>query len=924
MTLADYRRKRDFGKTPEPRGESAVPRKGRRFVIQKHAASRLHYDFRLELDGVLKSWAVPKGPSLDPAEKRLAVQVEDHPLEYGSFEGRIPKGQYGAGSVLVWDRGTWLPVGDPREGLRRGHLKFELRGEKLEGKWALIRMEGRGGEDGKKNWLLVKEREPGTRLGRSKDIVATSPKSVLSGRTIEDGGKRTWNSDRGSARASRKARASSAVDPKALPGARRAALPRWIPPQLATLVSAAPEGEEWIHEIKYDGYRFLSRVDHGDVRLLTRTGLDWTERFGAVAEGAAKLSVEQALLDGEVVVIRPDGLTSFQDLQNAMRRGRDRDLVYFLFDLVHLDGFDLTGVPLLERKGALAAVLAPAGADGVLRYSDHLVGQGREFYGEACRRRLEGIVSKRANATYDSGRTRAWLKTKCSARQEFVIGGFTEPRGSRSDLGALLLGVHESGDGLKYAGKVGTGFTRDSLHELRQRLRPIETPSPPFADPPAIWGAHWVKPRLVAEISFTSWTEDGRLRHPSFEGLREDKPASDVVAESPASKRSAARRPTSARSANPRHKDRSTKIVPRETPPPDVPRETPPDVPRGPGKRRTPKKPPRRKPPVDEPRMKPPVEEPPPPGRSPMREPPDTEGTSVAGIPLSHAQKILYPEDGLTKIDLARYVERVSLAMLPHVEGRPLMLLRCPEGRGRTCFFQKHPAGTVHRSLVPVRIREKSGKNETYLTARDEAGLVALVQMGVLEVHVWGARADEIEKPDRIVFDLDPGPKVTWSFVIETAHRVRELLQEIGLASFAKTTGGKGIHVVVPIRRGPSWDEIKELSAGIASGLVREQPDRMTTHLSKARREGRIFIDTLRNRRGATWVAPFSPRARPGAPVSTPVSWSELIPRLRPDRFTVRTVPSRLGRGGKDPWSEMESARQTVGAALLRSMRAAR
>jgi bifunctional non-homologous end joining protein LigD len=662
------------------------------------------------------------------------------------------------------------------------------------------------------------------------------------------------------------------------------------------LVSTAPEGEDWIHEIKYDGYRFLCRVDRGSARLLTRTGLDWTERFGAVAEVAAKLPVERALLDGEIVVIRPDGLTSFQDLQNALRRGRDQDLVFFLFDLIHLDGFDLTGVPLLSRKGALEGVLASAGAGGVLRYSDHVVGQGRGFYGEACRRRLEGIVSKRANATYVSGRARAWLKTKCSARQEFVIGGYTEPRGSRSDLGALLLGVHESGDGLKYAGKVGTGFTRDSLRELRQRLRPLETPSPPFADPPPVRGAHWVNPRLVAEISFTNWTDDGRLRHPSFEGLREDKPARDVVAESP-------------RGAHP--KGRSTEVVP-------------PGAPRGPGKRRTPKKPPRQKPPVDEPPLKPPVEEPPPPGRSPMREPPDTEGSSVAGVPLSHPSKILYPELGLSKIDLARYIERVSEAMLPHVEGRPLMLLRCPEGRGRTCFFQKHPSGAIHRSLVPVRIREKSGKDEIYLTARDEAGLVALVQMGVLEIHVWGARADETEKPDRIVFDLDPDPKVAWSFVIETAHRVRERLRAIGLASFAKTTGGKGIHVVAPIRRGPSWEEIKELTAGIASSLVREEPDRFTTHLSKARRGGRIFIDTLRNRRGATWVAPYSPRARDGAPVSTPLSWSEITPRLRPDRFTVLTVPARLGRGGKDPWNEMESARQTVSKAMLRILNSAR
>ncbi|HYQ96228.1 MAG TPA: DNA ligase D, partial [Candidatus Eisenbacteria bacterium] len=763
MTLTLYRRKRDFRRTPEPPGTTtAASKKGLLFVIQKHAASRLHYDFRLELDGVLKSWAVPKGPSLDPGEKRLAVEVEDHPLEYGSFEGTIPEGQYGAGSVVVWDRGTWIPIGDPHEGLRRGNLEFELRGKKLFGKWALIRMGGRQGKDGKKNWLLIKEREPGTRRGRNKDINGSGAAEHRSREAP-----------------ARRARGYAIVDPKALPGARRAALPRWVAPQLATLVSEAPQGEEWIHEVKYDGYRFLCRVEHGEARLLTRKGLDWTERFERVAQSATKLSVERALLDGEVVVIRPDGTTSFQDLQNAMRRGHDQDLVYFLFDLIHLDGFDLTGVPLLSRKGALEGVLESSGvAGGVLRYSDHVVGQGREFHREACRRRLEGIVSKRGDGTYTSGRSRAWLKAKCSARQELVIGGFTEPRGSRSGLGALLLGVQESGDGLRYVGKVGTGFTRDSLRDLRRRLAPLETSSAPFSDPPKIRGAHWVKPRLVAEVSFTQWTQDGRLRHPSFEGLREDKPAREVVAETPELQRSAGRR-----------------------------------------------------------------QKPPPPGRAPMREPPDTEeGTSVAGVPLSHPRKVLYPEQGLSKIDLARYFERVSDLMLPHVEGRPLMLLRCPEGRGRACFFQKHPSEAVHPSLVPVRIREKNGARESYLTVRDEAGLVALVQMGVLELHVWGARADATERPDRIVFDLDPDTAVPWRFVIDTAHRLRERLHELGLVSFVKTTGGKGIHVVVPIRRGPSWEEIQRFSAGIASGFVREQPDRFTTHLSKARRGGRVFI----------------------------------------------------------------------------------
>jgi bifunctional non-homologous end joining protein LigD len=654
-----------------------------------------------------------------------------------------------------------------------------------------------------------------------------------------------------------------------------------VPPQLATLVSDAPPGEDWIHEIKYDGYRFLCRVESGRTRLLTRSGLDWTERFESVAAAAGKLSARRAMLDGEMVVMRADGVSSFQDLQNALRGGRDQELVFFAFDLIHLDGFDLTHVPLIERKRILNQVLASSGVPGgVLRYSDHVIGQGKEFHGEACRRGLEGIVSKRANGFYTSGRTGEWLKSKCTARQEFVIGGYTEPQGSRSGLGALLLGVRDARKGLKYSGKVGTGFTADSLRDLSRRLHPLERTSPPFSDPPRLRGAHWVEPKLVAEVAFTHWTDDGRLRHPSFQGLREDKPARDVVAEAP-----------------------------KERPP---------------AKRRTPPKPPRKRPPVDDPTSKPPLQEPPPTSRSPIQEPPEDEGKpSVAGVALSHPRKVLFAEQGLTKLDLARYMEQVSRLMVPQVKGRPLMLLRCPEGSGKSCFFQKHPSGEVHRSLAPVRVRESNGSLETYLTLRDTAGLVSLVQMGALELHVWGSRADAIEKPDRVVFDLDPDPSVPWAFVIETARRVRERLRSLGLTSFPKTTGGKGIHVVVPIRRGPGWPEVKAFSAGLASELVREEPDRLTTHLAKARRAGRIFIDTLRNRRGATWVAPYSPRARPGAPVSTPVSWEELTPKLEPDRFTVRSVPERLDRK-KDPWAGMDSTRQTVTASMLRSLESRR
>jgi len=679
---------------------------------------------------------------------------------------------------------------------------------------------------------------------------------------------------------------TSSFDPGGLPESKPATLPRWIAPQLATLVAQAPEGEQWLHEIKYDGYRFLCRVEGGRARLLTRSGLDWTDRFEPVASAAGSLPVQRAIIDGEVVVLRSDGVSSFQDLQNAMRGGRDRELVFFAFDLLHADGFDLTRAPLERRKEALRSLIE--GAEGTLRYSDHVRGQGTAFYREACRRHLEGIISKRAGDPYVSGRTGAWLKTKCTARQEFVIGGYTEPQGARSHLGALLLGVRENGQGLRYAGKVGTGFTEDSLNELKRKLGPLEIDRPPFRDAPRMRDAHWVTPELVAEVSFTHWTDDGKLRHPSFQGLREDKPAREVVAEIPRSRNAA---------------------------------------PKTPGKKRPPRKPPRRKPPVrepGEPAMKPPLEEPPPRGRSPIQEPPDTEetssGSSVAGVTISHPGKVLYPERHIRKIDVARYLERVAPRMVPQIEGRPLMLKRCPEGWSGPCFYQKHPGGRSIASLKPVRVREAKGDVETYLTLHDAKGLVALLQMGALEVHVWGSRADALEKPDRVVFDLDPSPDVKWAFVIQTAHRLRERLDGIGLESFVKTTGGKGIHVVVPIRRGPGWEEVKSFSSGIASELVRAEPDRYTMHLSKDRRGGRILIDTLRNRRGATWVAPYSPRAREGAPVSTPVSWKELTARLAPSRFDLTAIPERLRRV-PDPWKGIDSVRQTITASMLRELR---
>jgi bifunctional non-homologous end joining protein LigD len=549
MGLREYRRKRDFKATPEPPGKISRPSRAGKgslaFVIQKHAASRLHYDFRLELDGTLKSWAVPKGPSLDPGDKRLAMHVEDHPVEYGDFEGTIPKGEYGGGTVLVWDQGTWEPIGDPHKGYREGNLKFVLHGDKLRGAWALVRIRGREPGDKGRSWLLIKERDGEARSGPSARVVDREPKSAATGRTLDEvaaARDRVWHSNRDekktvpAARRRRPAAASAPPDPSEIAGARPSSLPKALPPELATLVDRAPGGDEWLHEMKYDGYRILARIDHGRVTLASRNGRDWTAKFPAVTEAAGRLPVERAILDGEVAVLLPKGTTSFQALQNFLSGAHSDQLVYMVFDLLHLNGWDLTGARLEDRKNALAAILDSIRDDaGPLRYSDHVAGNGPEFFAQACRLGLEGIISKRRDSPYQGTRSREWLKIKCVKRQEVVIGGYTDPEGSRVGLGALLGGVHEDGR-LVYVGKIGTGFSDKTLRELKKQLVSLEQEKCPFATrPTGVGRPHWVKPRLVAEVSFSEWTDDGRMRHPAFLGLRADKPATSVVRELPAS-----------------------------------------------------------------------------------------------------------------------------------------------------------------------------------------------------------------------------------------------------------------------------------------------------------------------------------------------------------------------------------------------------
>jgi bifunctional non-homologous end joining protein LigD len=870
MGLQEYKRKRDFKKTPEPAGKVEKD-KGNSFVIQKHAATRLHYDFRLEMEGVLRSWAVPKGPSLDPGEKRLAVHVEDHPLDYGGFEGIIPKGQYGGGTVLLWDHGTWYPEGDPVEAYRKGKLKFRLEGEKLHGRWNLVRMHGEKAGENKENWLLFKENDETAVPGSGDAIVQEYPQSVTTGLSLEEiaaDPERVWQSNReekvkktGTKRTSRtKATASSP-----LPGARKAKIPARIEPQLATLVSEPPRGAEWVHELKFDGYRILCELRDGKVSAVTRGGKDWADRFGVVTRAVAGLPAREAVLDGEVAVLLPNGTTSFQALQNALGENgsANADMVYFAFDLLYLDGYDLRGVPLMERKQALARLLESQPAQGTIRFSDHVQGAGDEFYRHSCSYGLEGMISKRADLPYEGGRGKGWLKVKCLKRQEFVIVGFTDPEGSRTGLGALLLAVNGK-DGLVFAGKVGTGFSAKTLADLRKRLGKLERSTPAFQKAPRGAEArrsHWVEPKLVAEVAFTEWTEDGILRHPTFQGLREDKAASDVVREveqKPPAKKTVAKKTVAKKTA------KGSKDLP-----PLGPEKDPEDV------------------------------------------------TEIAGVKITNPDRVLYPEQGLTKRELALFYERISAWILPHLKNRPLTLVRCPEGHEKQCFYQKHISEQVPSTVKRVRIE---GDSVPYGAVDSLPGLISLVQMGVLELHIWGSHIDDIERPDYIVFDLDPDEGLGWDRVVEGALKVRSLLEELGLQTFLKTTGGKGLHVCVPLVRRDEWDEVKAFTKALVERIVSEEPSRYTSKLPKASRKGKIFIDYLRNGRGATSIGAYSTRARPNAPVSTPLFWEELETDVRGNTYTVRNLPERLEGLEADPWASFLKVRQSITAAMKKAV----
>jgi bifunctional non-homologous end joining protein LigD len=809
--LERYREMRNFRRTPEPRGrEVAARREKLRYYIQRHAARRLHYDFRLELEGVLKSWAVPKGPSLDPADRRLAVQTEDHPLEYGEFEGVIPEKQYGAGDVLLWDRGEWIPEDpDPAAALRKGRLHFRLSGEKLAGSWILTRIRG---EEDKPQWLLIKRDDEEAREG---DITLERPESVK--------------------RPPKRTRRAAAAD-----------LPQFVAPQLATLVTEPPSAAksgDWIYEIKYDGYRMLARIDGGHVQLFTRSGKDWTAKLPHLADQLKSLGLDAAWLDGEIVVPGEHGRSDFQALQNAFEGGNDRRVAYYVFDAPFLDGKDLRTLPLKERKKRLAASLSKNKASQV-RISEHLQGNAQEVLDQACKLGLEGLIGKQADGVYFSGRSKSWIKLKCRARQDFVIAGYTPPGGSRQGFGALLLGLYDRAGRLHFAGKVGTGFGDELLRSLSRRLAGIKRDDSPLADPPREKGVQWVRPVLVAEIAYAERTKDGILRQASFMGLRADIDAKSVGEEKP-------------------------------QPPPAAKRDK-----AGKG---------------------------------------DKGNDAVRGVRISHPGRVLWAELGITKMDYARYCDEVGDWLLPHVKDRPLTLVRCPDGVGGQCFYQRHLLmGASPGDLKTVK-RERSSKG-AYIYASTMQAVISAVQNGAIEFHTWGATVPRIHNPDRVTIDLDPGPDLPWKKLLEATRLTKTLLDGLGLASFLKTTGGKGLHVVFPLVPELGWDEVKEFAHRIALTLTQARPDLFLAVMAKERRGGKVFVDYLRNSETASAVAAFSARARPGAMVSTPLSWDELDAKDPRQRFTIKTVPTRLARLRVDPWKDYGETRQGITAKMRRAL----
>ena len=875
--LSRYRDMRDFSKTPEPSGVRKEPGPDFRFVIQKHAARHLHYDLRLELDGVYKSWAVTKGPSLDPHIKRLAVHVEDHPIDYGDFEGIIPKGEYGGGTVMIWDRGFWRPEGDPAKGYAKGHLAFELDGEKLHGRWHLVRTKPRPGNK-KEQWLLFKSGDDDASLEADEDILEAAPDSVATHRAMDEiAGEQSavWSSAGGLVRGdlspagdtspklgtSRQekstARDAPSIRPSSIKGAKKASFPGVVEPCLALLVEKPPAGDGWLHEIKFDGYRLMAAIEGETIRLLTRSGLDWTGRFRGIAEAFEDFPANSALLDGEAIIEDQNGVSSFSALQEALSERKTASAAVFLaFDLLYLDGYSLREAALDDRKDVLAKLLS-SNRHPSLRYSDHVVGSGQSMYEHACRLGLEGIVSKRRDAPYRSGRHGEWAKSKCINREEFVVAGYTPSTATRNAIGSLALGTRDAGKFI-HVGRAGTGFTQRLAQSLYKELQPLRIQRSPFANALSSEerrGLVFVEPRLVAEVEFRGWTHDRRLRQAAFKGLREDKPASEVQLEMPRQ--------------NPGGADPQAQTV-----------------------RTTNKK-----------------------AGASMR-PAKGGDIEFAGIKLTHPDRLLWEGQGLTKLGLAEYYAEVADTILPFITGRPLALVRCPNGHSGDCFYQKHSFAGLTDAVEIAHVEEKAGKAEEAIVIHDLRGLINLVQANVLEIHPWGARIDDIDHPDILIFDLDPGEGLEWTHVIEAAGEVRRRLLDLGIDSYVKTTGGKGLHVVSHLEPSADWDELKSFAHSIALAMERDEPSKYISTMAKKARGGKIFVDYLRNGRGATAVAAYSTRARPGAPISTPVRWDELGPELTPARFTVENIGRRLAALKSDPWEGFFLRPQNIKAGI--------
>ncbi|KKW90989.1 DNA ligase D [Sphingobium chungbukense] len=822
--LSLYNRKRDFTRTREPAGKRGRGR-GNNFIVQKHDATRLHYDFRLEMDGVLKSWAVTRGPSLDPGDKRLAVRTEDHPLSYAGFEGTIPKGEYGGGTVMLWDEGRWEPVpGKSAKDLDKGHLHFILHGTRMQGEWLLIRLKPKGREK-HENWLLRKIDD--AYAASADTLTARELTSVKSGRTMGEiaagAPSVSLKGKKGKAFDAAMAKAAAATPAKASARARPPKPPGFQPPQLATLVDAVPTGSGWMHEIKYDGYRCLLSVAGGKATIFTRTGLDWTGRFADIASEIGGMDLPPALIDGEIVALDDEGNPDFSTLQRTLKGEGQAALHLFAFDLLRLDGQDLTDQPNITRKEKLAALLGDGTAH--IHFADHVVGAGEKLFHALCEAGQEGIISKRADAAYRGARTKNWLKVKCTRRQEFVVVGWTPSSASGRAIRNLLLAQNES-QGLVYAGKVGTGFNLANSEELVAALarRSRKTAALPVPRSETR-GVKWVRPDLVAEIAFAEFTADHVVRHASFLGLREDKAARDVTAE---------------------------KAMPTPQPRSDV--------------------------------------------------------------TISHPDRLIFPEAKISKGQLADYYAAMGGAMLPWIAGRPISLVRCPQGRAKKCFFQKHDSGSFGDHVKHVPIREKDGSKEDYLYVEDTDGLIACVQMGAIEFHGWGSLVRDVERPDRMVFDLDPDEGLDFGDVKKAARDIRRALDDLGLTSFAMLSGGKGVHVVVPLTPEAEWPQVKDFADRFARALAASEPDRFTATMSKAKRKGRIFIDWLRNQRGATAVLPYVVRARELAPVAAPVSWDELADMDGAAHFTVKDVAALLDRASSRALRGWGVARQLLPA----------